>query len=712
MKRLKNILIIFICFLMLCGFKQEETSLLDFLPTFDIFNTNKTSGAVSYPSTYDSRNYVDTFNNQANEHQSSLSICWAFASNNVVEAYLSKVKGLTTYTLNLPLPQNSTEYSFDLSENQAEYAARYLWDISSFGAPNSTFNIVKYWFYNITPITQLSFDSNGYFTTYKSKELKSYMNTSNVTYDIRNVKLFNQYPVKQLLNGNYSESQIYYNIGQYNNNIKEYIYNYGAVMGIIHTRFLTQASSGQYGWVYNNGSLDESTYSSTAHAITLIGWDDNYVWSGANAAPYKGAWLAANSWGSNTTYFYVSYFDASIVKGSIGVSKIELNNGIYYNKNYLVGESKAYQDAYVYKPTGEKRENRERFYTRTNIDSTTDSFTYYIGDDTEKLDSVKLLFLGFNNSSSVVDNLNVKIEVIGSNDSTYTTVNSISPGITRFSLRNIDLVGNVTVKVTITNPSGLNIQNMYYAVELFTKNSNTSKKLFVNKVGGIYTNKAGGTNTFDVVSKNIDPTESSNISVQVLDASNSNITSKFTITKSDLVFDSTKINLLQNEALSTNSIKLKVTVDGTTVTKTYSTSIPSYVINEYTTNNSSMTVSNVAPNTTVATLLSNVIATSKTVLDRNNVTVPTSNNVATGYKLRIVSNGNTVDYGLSVTGDVNGDGDVDVSDAAAIRAHAVQKRIINNNLEAIAADTNKDSEIDISDSSKIIAHIVRGVSLR
>ena len=32
----------------------------------------------------------------------------------------------------------------------------------------------------------------------------------------------------------------------------------------------------------------------------------------SNPAPYKGAWLAANSWGSNTTYFYVSYFDASI----------------------------------------------------------------------------------------------------------------------------------------------------------------------------------------------------------------------------------------------------------------------------------------------------------------------------------------------------------------------------------------------------------------
>lgn len=73
---------------------------------------------------------------------------------------------------------------------------------------------------------------------------------------------------------------------------------------------------------YSNGEyFDEAYYNDeidgTNHAVTIVGWDDNYSKDNfkSDVPPGDGAWIIKNSWGDwshNNGYFYLSYYDVSL----------------------------------------------------------------------------------------------------------------------------------------------------------------------------------------------------------------------------------------------------------------------------------------------------------------------------------------------------------------------------------------------------------------
>jgi len=98
------------------------------------------------------------------------------------------------------------------------------------------------------------------------------------------------------------------------NTIKNAIYNYGAAMTAFKGSLLNVApyynSTYQAFYDPNGGDAD--------HAVLIIGWNDNFpAYEFGMTPPGPGAFYIQNSWGSNTSYFWLSYYDTTMYNSSI-----------------------------------------------------------------------------------------------------------------------------------------------------------------------------------------------------------------------------------------------------------------------------------------------------------------------------------------------------------------------------------------------------------
>ena len=129
------------------------------------------------------------------------------------------------------------------------------------------------------------------------------------------------------------------------NNVKELISEYGSV----------SMSFGMYD-IYYNPHMCAYSYpkgTSVNHAVTLVGWDDNYSKDNFNEASEvtaDGAWIARNSWGEDwgeDGYFYISYQN----KGNYNLVAAEATTSPKYRNNYFYDGSSALSKLKLY-PSG------------------------------------------------------------------------------------------------------------------------------------------------------------------------------------------------------------------------------------------------------------------------------------------------------------------------------------------------------------------------
>lgn len=224
--------------------------------------------------------------------QQSSGNCWAFTALSVLESAILKASGL----------------SLDLSEeNMKNIIARYSdygWNMETNdgGYTYMPYGYLVSW---LGPVLENDDSFDDYSTL--SPILDSVMHVQNI---------------KFLKRDNFLD----------NDEIKMAIMKYGAVgtSMLYDTNFFR--GNGYYCW-YNGNSN---------HAVTIVGWDDNYSrnnFYGLPSGDGDGAWLVRNSWGPNWNdngYFYVSYYDEKLAQPGIDgcAYAIILNDTIRYEKNY------------------------------------------------------------------------------------------------------------------------------------------------------------------------------------------------------------------------------------------------------------------------------------------------------------------------------------------------------------------------------------------
>ncbi len=373
------------------------------------------------PGTYNLNNVNGTNYAPDVRNQGKIGTCWAFSVNSVLESYIKR--------------HNITIADNNFSENQLDMAFNYLAEAGEFG-PNFTHALgtggnsyysTFMWLYGMGPITETEFGlayTDKYNTIPNDFDLSKVVDSSYSKIDVTEVNFIGY---KTSIFGDTPLNNTASLTTQIINPVKNHIMNNGAVYVDIYIPSDFQYNNDDYIYLSNNEASFDSDNNLvvnngyTAHAVTVIGWDDTYgdidnadgdndVTTGG-----EGAWIAQNSWGDIKTYFYISYYDLAVSDIIFEIKDIK-------EKDY----------DYIYNEPTEK-------YILKSSNSMVDY--YYIGDQYQTVNEVKIL--GFYTSSKNVS-INIRDEY-GTTCSSNET-KTVSNGMYTFTFTDCEVAGKIMIQ--------------------------------------------------------------------------------------------------------------------------------------------------------------------------------------------------------------------------------------------------------------------------
>jgi len=126
-------------------------------------------------------------------------------------------------------------------------------------------------------------------------------------------------------------------------------------------------------------------------------------------------------------------------------------------------------------------------------------------------------------------------------------------------------------------------------------------------------------------------------------------------------------------------------------------------------------LSNNSINTPISTLVNKILTNSPssiiTLFDMNGSSIDINSNLKTGQTITVTTTANeTKVFKVSVTGDIDGDGLINILDLLKIQRHLVKSKALENPY-LTAGDTNNDTEVNILDLLRLQKHILGEIKL-
>ena len=326
--------------------EERKNSIEPFYTTISTKNAIKRStynsllknlGASAYGDKYDLRESIEGLKVK-NQHQTGS--CWAFSYSSMVETtFYNKYKG--TYK--------------EFSPMHLDYRAAKMYN-RKVGDSGSMLMEMAYSADRYGPVyeSELPFES-VYSETNNSRANYYLSDINSVSTDQENEVKIEDMTLIAAIEKEYTEAGIKYTSGEEEiskdqvNNIRELIKKQIKEKGAITTQFYSDigvTASDEYiseGNFYNDQThayYCNNSSKSVNHALTIVGWDDDYSvenFNQANKPADKGAYIILNSYGEefgDSGYFYVSYDDAFIEQIMVGIKSLSLYDDENEKPNY------------------------------------------------------------------------------------------------------------------------------------------------------------------------------------------------------------------------------------------------------------------------------------------------------------------------------------------------------------------------------------------